>query len=978
MKKLIIFTILILTISSFANEWKPGEWLLTTHVYLPSPTKEERNKLNPKTKKKELFPKSFHQRMFDELPEEILPTLNSNFITHWGTTKWERAEAVGECPLIKNEIPECSIFFAAKYWISPEKQNANLWFGSDDAVKIWLNRKEITTCTANRGYKYGANVIQVSLEKGTNIFVFAVINGEGPSMIGAHLFPKEYPINPGFFLDTENFVETDDYIELNFYWFPAAIVKPRKKIYDNKPKCEDVKVLDCVGNIVTQIVTSPGLRPPPQHSRGQRPSKAKTGVCRWDFPIRIDMRGKSNGIYRIESVWNNEKHSRSFYYCANIKNLTPSEEWKIEMLKDNDFFSPGTLLRQMFGDKKSRKTKGYFGSKRIHAYKSDFDNSLQPYVVMLPYEYEFITNLPMVVILRPYVMGDKIQYCEIQRYNDRNMIQVYPYSRGCSGFRGISEKDVLKVIDLVCNEYKIDRDKIYLEGASFGANGCWQLGGRYPDLFAGVIPDSGYDLKYANNFTALPIWQIWSKANGPGYYLPLFITNMKKAGMDAKYTDIRNLNNKENMRYLKDRVKWFLTKKRNSQPDKVSYSTYGDADGAYWIRNIMPEWFGRMGMVEAEVLNTNIQYSINNNQCSSEEEIPLAPFKKGGLINVWLENVASFSLDLRKGRFLKFKSWVIVINDEIKTNAPSGEMFAFEMNNIISNIQHGTSNYEVKNTPPRPSGTPPRQGGELVNQIPLTPFIKGGIIKRNGFCGGIADVVCDSFIFAYSAEDEKAKERAEKFNYAITGIKANQFDGKFKVIPDTDLTKEICEKYNVILFTSNEKYGKFLEGNIEKLPFEIVDGKLKFLHVNVINTYKSNSHKQEPGIRRSRACVTFPNPLAANRYLLTVTMTNFTPKILIREPNDIILGYRRGSFDKNWDKIQWQDEFQPPKHKHNEHNFSDCGDQHNIHSEKYPLEKEIYSKSKRKLWKKYGLIICFLGIAVFYAYDYFVRKYKKQ
>jgi len=153
----------------------------------------------------------------------------------------------------------------------------------------------------------------------------------------------------------------------------------------------------------------------------------------------------------------------------------------------------------------------------------------------------------------------------------------------------------------------------------------------------------------------------------------------------------------------------------------------------------------------------------------------------------------------------------------------------------------------------------------------------------------------------------------------------------------------------VILFTSNDKPGKFLEENIEKMS----------------DIYKQN-HKQD-------ACVTFPNPLASNRYLLTVTMTNFTPRILINERSDIILGYRRGSFDKNWDKIQWQDEYQTPEHehKHNEHNCSDCGDQHEKQFGNQLLDKDISSKSKGKPWKKYGMILCFIGIAVFYTYDYF-------
>jgi len=757
-------------------------------------------------------------------------------------------------------------------------------------------------------------VVRVSLEKGTNIFVFAVINGEGPSMIGSHLFPEEYPINPGFFLDTENSVETDDYIELNFYWYPTAIVKPRKKIYDNKPKCEDIKILDFSNSVVTQII--------------------KKDIF---FPLSINMHGRGNGIYKIESIWNNKKHIRSFYYCRNTKNLTPSEKWKIEMLKDNDFFSPDNLLKQMFG--KNKNTKGYFASKRIHAYKSEFDNTLQPYVVVLPCEYEFTTGLPLLVSLRPYLISDKITFCKTQRYNYRDMIMLYPHSRGCSGYKGISEKDVLKVINLVCDEYKVDKDRIYLESGSFGASGNWLLGGRYPDLFAGVIADSGYDLTYANNFTALPIWQIWWKANEPGSYLPMIVRKMKNSGLDTKYTDIRNLSHKKYLEHMKNREKWLLSKKRNLQPDKVSYSTYGDIDGAYWVRNIMPE--------EKE----------KNNQCSNEEKIPLAPFKKGGMIQVRSENVASFSLDLRNGRFLKFKNWEIVIDDEIKTNAPSGEMFSFEFKtNAVASLD-SKRGYDEK----------------------LVSSRSEELKKKNGFCGGICDVVCDSFIFAYSAKDRNAEKLARKFNYAITGIKANQFDGKFKVIPDTDLTKDICEKYNVILFTSKNEPGEFLVKNAGKLPVEIVGQTNSCIRLLEDNTPRPDiipGHPSQEG--NYQFAFVYPNPAASNRYLLTVTMTNFTPRILINEHNDVILGYRRGSFDKNWDKIQWQDEFNPHKHEH-EHNHScaECGNQENKESKEMILGENFPKKDEEKPWKKYGLIICLLGIAGFYTYDY-VRNHQSR
>ncbi len=288
----------------------------------------------------------------------------------------------------------------------------------------------------------------------------------------------------------------------------------------------------------------------------------------------LDMRGLSNGIYKIESEWNGETHTRIFYYCGFPENLTPSEEWKLKMLENNDFFSPEALLEQMFGRGKVRKAKGNFSAKRIHAYRSKYDNTLQPYVVMLPWKYKFITNLPLVVTLRPYLIYDKIKYCKIQRYNDRNMVKVYPYSRGCSGGRGLSELDILEVIDLVCEEYKIDRERIYIESGSFGAASSWRVAGRHPDLFAGMLADSGYDLTYVNNLLALPILQLWMKPSNPEYWLPYTIKKMEKFGADATYTDLRKFSQDEYRQSIKDRTKWFLSKKRNSQPDKVVYHRF--------------------------------------------------------------------------------------------------------------------------------------------------------------------------------------------------------------------------------------------------------------------------------------------------------------------------------------------------------------------------------------------------------------------
>ncbi len=486
-------------------------------------------------------------------------------------------------------------------------------------------------------------------------------------------------------------------------------------------------------------------------------------------------------------------------------------------------------------------------TKKYHTYRSKCDNTLQPYVVMSPCDSEIKEGLPLIVELRPDLTSDKVKFSQTMRYNPTSMIRVWPYSRGRSEYRGLSELDVLEVIELVCEEYKIDRERIYLDSDSFGAVGSWLIAGRYPDIFAAVIAKNNYDLKYVNNFFVLPIWQVWMKSKKPDYWLIYTIKKMKKLGANITFTDFRE---KENIKFIdsKKRAKWFSGKRKISQPDKVAYSTYGDVDGAYWIRNIMPDWFGKKASVLAEVKVISNQYSV------------IGKKSKQGLIHIQTKNVSSFSLDLRKEQFLKFKKWKIVIDDLIITNGLNREMFSYS-------FLHS----------PKTS-------------------LKWGLLKSNGFCGGIADVVYDSFLFAYSANDIKARMRAIKFNIAIT----NQFDGNFKVVPDTELTSELCKKNNVILFTSSEKPGKFLKENIENLPFEILDSKLEFNHAKA---WTLTMHKRD-------ACSTFacvyPNPIANNRYLLTITMTNFTPQLLIIERNDFIINGQSGSFDINWDKIQWQ------------------------------------------------------------------------
>jgi predicted peptidase len=55
----------------------------------------------------------------------------------------------------------------------------------------------------------------------------------------------------------------------------------------------------------------------------------------------------------------------------------------------------------------------------------------------------------------------------------------------------LSEKDVINVLELVLNEYPIDRTKMFLTGHSMGSGGTWYIGGKYSTYWAALAPMSG-------------------------------------------------------------------------------------------------------------------------------------------------------------------------------------------------------------------------------------------------------------------------------------------------------------------------------------------------------------------------------------------------------------------------------------------------------------------------------------------------------
>lgn len=54
-----------------------------------------------------------------------------------------------------------------------------------------------------------------------------------------------------------------------------------------------------------------------------------------------------------------------------------------------------------------------------------------------------------------------------------------------------SMQAVEELLEKLCGDYRVDRDRLYLVGISMGGYGVWDMAMRSPDLFAAAVPICG-------------------------------------------------------------------------------------------------------------------------------------------------------------------------------------------------------------------------------------------------------------------------------------------------------------------------------------------------------------------------------------------------------------------------------------------------------------------------------------------------------
>ncbi len=209
-----------------------------------------------------------------------------------------------------------------------------------------------------------------------------------------------------------------------------------------------------------------------------------------------------------------------------------------EFYDPKDFAKADTLLKeanlrinQLGGDKYPWTTAT---GTVVRGYRSNIDDSAQPYGVVIPKNFDFKQKLPLYIWL--HGRGDKAT--DLHFIHERmskpgqimppNAIVVHAFGRQCVGFKNAGEADVMEVRHHAEQQYPIDPARRVLIGFSMGGAGAWHVGAHYAHMFRVIAPGAGF--AETAQYTKLkkedyPPWyeqKLWGQNDTPAYVRNLF------------------------------------------------------------------------------------------------------------------------------------------------------------------------------------------------------------------------------------------------------------------------------------------------------------------------------------------------------------------------------------------------------------------------------------------------------------------------
>ena len=208
------------------------------------------------------------------------------------------------------------------------------------------------------------------------------------------------------------------------------------------------------------------------------------------------------------------------------------------------------------------------------AWRDPVDGSPQYCRAYLPAEYGPSRKWPMVLYLHGYHAPNPEYYRwwradvrHAEPADRQGVIYLEPHGRGNTGYLGIGDQAILKVIAVARELFSVDENRIYLTGESMGGWGTWNVASRHPELFAAIAPvfggvdyrsqeeqrkfgtitplerfirDQRSSFSTAESLLNLPIW-VWhgdADKSVPVQWSRDIVTALQRWGYDVRYTEV--------------------------------------------------------------------------------------------------------------------------------------------------------------------------------------------------------------------------------------------------------------------------------------------------------------------------------------------------------------------------------------------------------------------------------------------------------
>lgn len=226
------------------------------------------------------------------------------------------------------------------------------------------------------------------------------------------------------------------------------------------------------------------------------------------------------------------------------------------------------------------------------------DGSERRYVIYIPAQYDMDPSHRWPVIVSMHGSGecgkDGLRHTRVglphtiaARPTRFPFITVMPQAHA-RWFRGAEADAVWRILEAVHEEYRTDRDRVYLTGFSMGGFGAWELAMAKPDLVAAIVPICGVAPKpFLWNIRHLPVWAFHGALdeNVPVSGSREAVAELKRLGVEPKYTEYPDLGHTcWNKAYGTEALwAWLLQQRRRPPPRVIDYRFIGGSTIVWWL-----------------------------------------------------------------------------------------------------------------------------------------------------------------------------------------------------------------------------------------------------------------------------------------------------------------------------------------------------------------------------------------------------------